>query len=55
MYSSVTISVSLRVNLAFVFDYTNLNSAASLTFIQNLKTFVFICYLLFLINLKLIQ
>ena len=54
-YSSVTISVSLRVNLAFVFDYTNLNSATSLTFIQNLKTFVFIYYLLFLINLKLIQ
>jgi hypothetical protein len=46
-YSSVTISVSLRVNLAFVVDYTNLNSATSLTFIQNLKTFVIIYYLLF--------
>ncbi len=46
-YSSVTISVSLRVNLAFVSDYTNLNSATSLTFIQNLKTFVIIYYLLF--------
>jgi hypothetical protein len=39
-YSTVTFSISLRVNLAFVSDYTNLNSAASLTFIQNLKTFV---------------
>ena len=53
-YSSVTISATLRVNLLFVSDYTNLNSAATLTFIQNLKTFVIIL-LLFLINLKLIK
>jgi hypothetical protein len=47
-YSTVTLSITLRVNLAFVSDYTNLNSAASLTFIQNLKTFVNI-YIIILI------
>jgi hypothetical protein len=39
-YSTVTIPVSLRVNLAYLSDYTNLNSAAALTFIQNYKNFV---------------
>ncbi len=39
-YSTVTFSVSLRVNLAYLSDYTNLNSAAALTFIQNYKNFV---------------
>ena len=39
-YSTVTIPVSLRVNLAYLSDYTNLNSAAALTFILNYKNFV---------------
>ena len=39
--STITISVSLKVNLAFVPDFNNLTSSASLTFIQNYKTFVF--------------
>ena len=39
--STVTLSVSLKVNLAFVSDFNNLYSSAALTFIQNYKTFVF--------------
>lgn len=42
IYSSVSIAISLRVNLPFSSDYSDLNSAASLTFIQNLKNFVII-------------
>ena len=39
--SNVTLSVSLKVNLAFVSDFNNLSSSAALTFIQNYKFFVF--------------
>lgn len=42
IYSSVSIAISLRVNLPFSSDYSDLNSAVSLTFIQNLKNFVII-------------
>ncbi len=38
--STVRLSVSLRVNLAFNSDYNNLYSTAAITFIQNYKTFV---------------
>jgi len=40
IYSSVSIAISLRVNLLFSSDYSDLNSAVSLTFIQNLKNFI---------------
>ena len=36
----ITISINLKVNLVYISDYSNLTSAASLLFIQNLKNFV---------------
>jgi hypothetical protein len=36
----LTITIGLRVNQVFISDYNNLNSAASLSFIQNFTNFV---------------
>ena len=36
----ITISINLKVNLVYISDYSNLTSAASLLFIQNLTNFV---------------
>jgi hypothetical protein len=36
----LTITIGLKVNQVFISDYNNLNSAASLSFIQNFTNFV---------------
>ena len=41
----LTIAIGLRVNQVFISDYNNLNSAASLSFIQNFTKFVNYYYL----------